>query len=330
MVSDKWLAASRRIVFLITRPCPSTHDREKMMKMDELIAGYEPLLARLIDESDGAMYRAFYLLPNPEVKLSVGQNRQFQRVYIIGILERSHLACMTFLARSHRWLNACGAALESSNILGFAASLRGFLESAADGFDVIGYLPETLKDSFEHIYALLYEADQRDAPAIIIKELEDRLIHYAFATRQPKIGPSMPHHVAKSQADYIRAFEKFGTSGAKNLYADLCALTHPSSESVNCFLIEGDHLVSFTAQHDDTAIEIILRTYEECIANMFQYSLNSALLALAYLSRLNSDWMGPRDVEVNAIGRTGSQLKQVDEFVKKRLKSGATPTGIRR
>jgi len=300
------------------------------MKMDELIAGYEPLLARLIDESDGATYRAFYLLPNPEVKLNVEQNRQFQSIYLIGILERSHLACMTFLARSHRWLKTCQTAIETSNILGFAASLRGFLESAADGFDVIGYLPGALKNSFEPIYLLLYEADECNHPAIIIKELEDRLIHYAFATRQPKIGPSMPHHVAKSQADYIRAFEKFGAPGAGNLYADLCALTHPSSESVNCFLIEGDHLVSFTAQHDDTSIEVILRTYEECIANMFQYSLNSALVALAYLSRLNSDWIGPRDMEVNAIGGTRSQLKQVDEFVRTRREGGAHPAGLRR
>jgi hypothetical protein len=300
-----------------------------MMKMDELIAGYEPLLARLIDESDGAMYRAFYLLPNHEVKLSIEQNRQFQRIYLIGILERSHLACMTFLARSHRWLKACKAALETSNILGFAAALRGFLESAADGFDVIGYLPGTLRDSFEHIYALLYETE-RDAPGIGMKALEDRLIHYAFATRPPKTGPSMPNHAAKSQAEYIREFEKFGAAGAGDLYADLCALTHPSSESVNCFLVEGDHLMSFTARHDDTAIEVILHRYEECIANIFQYSLNSALVALAYLSRLNSDWIGPRDREVNAIGGTESQLEQVDEFVRTRREGGANPTGVRR
>jgi len=300
------------------------------MKLDRLIAGYEPLLARLIDESDGAMYRAFYLQPNPEVRLNVEQRKEFQRVYVIGILERSHLACTTFLARSHRWLRACGAALESSNVLGFAASLRGFLESAADGFDVIGYLPETLKGSFEHLYALLYEAGQRDAPAIIMKELEDRLIHYAFATRQPRIGPSMPNHTAKSQADYIRDFERFGASGAGDLYADLCALTHPSSASINCFLIEGDDHVSFTAQHDDTAIEIILHKYEECVTDIFQYSLNSALVALAYLSRLNADWIAPRDAEVNAIGRAASQLKQVDAFIRSRAQHRAVPASLQR
>jgi hypothetical protein len=276
------------------------------------------------------MYRAFYLQPNPEVKLNVEQNKKFQQVYIIGILERSHLTCMTFLARSHRWLKACGAALESSNILGFAASLRGFLESAADGFDVIGYLPETLKDSFEHIYALLHEADQTDGPAIIMKELEDRLIHYAFATRPPKTGPSIPNHAAKSQADYIREFEKFGASGAGKLYADLCALTHPSSASVNCFLIEGDHLVSFTAQHDDTSIEVVLRRYEECIPNIFQYSVNPALVALAYLSRLNADWIAPRNAEVNALGRAESQLKQVDAFIRCRAQHRAVPASLQR
>jgi hypothetical protein len=307
---------------------PHDLDLGRMMKINGLIVVYEPLLARLIDESDGTMYRAFYLQPNPEVKLSVDQVRQFQRIYLIGILERSHLACMTFLARSHRWLKACRGAIETSNILSFSASLRGFLESAADGFDAIGYLPGTLKDSFEHVYSFLYELDERNT-AIIMKELEDRLIHYAFATRQPKIGPSMPNHKAKSQADYIRDFEKVGAWEAGNLYRDLCALTHPSSESVSCFLIEGEHLMSFTAQHDDTSIETILYKYEECIMNSFQYSLNSALIALAYLKRLNSDWIGPEDVEVNTIGNTGSKLKQVDEFVKSHIKNGATPTSLR-
>lgn len=300
------------------------------MKINELIATYEPLLARLVDESEGAMYRAFYLQPNPEVKLSDDQVRQFQRIYLIGILERSHLACMTFLARSHRWLKACEYAIKTSNILGFAASLRGFLESAADGFDAIGYLPGTLRDSFEHCHSLLYGQDERNTTAVFMKELEDRLIHYAFATRQPKIGPSMPNHTAKSQADYIREFQRFGVWEAENLYGDLCALTHPSSESVNCFLIEGEHLMRFTAQHGDTSIETILYKYEECIAGIFQYSLNSALMALAYLKRLNSDWVGPKDVEVNAIGSTESNLEHVDEFIRSHHRSGVITTSLRR
>lgn len=300
------------------------------MKIDRLIAAYEPLLARLIDESDGVMYRAFYLQPNPAVKLSIEQVKQFQRIYVIGILERSHLACMTFLARSHRWLKSCRTAIETLNILGFAASLRGFLESAADGFDAIGYLPGSLENGFEYIYVLLHEPDAKDTTSVMMKELEDRLIHYAFATRLPKIGPSMPNHRAKSQADYIREFEKAGVSEVGSLYENLCALTHPSSESVNCFLIEAEHLMSFTAQHDDTSIELILHKYEECIANIFQYSLNPALIALAYLHRLNCDWIGPQDAEINTIGSSANKLKKVDEFVRSRSQRITVPTSLRR
>jgi len=54
------------------------------MKLDRLIAAYEPLLARLIDESDGAMYRAFYLQPNPEVKLNVEQGKNSSAYISLG------------------------------------------------------------------------------------------------------------------------------------------------------------------------------------------------------------------------------------------------------
>jgi hypothetical protein len=299
------------------------------MNLNALIAGYEPLLARLITESDGSMYRGFYLQPNPEVELSIEQSRQFNLVYLIGILERSHLASITFLARSHRWLNSCRTAIETSNILGFAASLRGFLESAADGFDVMRYLPETLYQSFEHIYALLHEPHVKDIPQIAMGEMEERLIHYAFATRQPK-GPCLPHHRAHSQAEYIREFEKAGVPDVGRLYEDLCSLTHPSSESVNCFLLEGDHLVSFTAQHDDKSIEIFLRKYEECITNMFQHSLNPPLIALAYLRRLNSDWIGPRDVELSTIGAVKGKLAKIDEFTNRRRQRSVAQTSLQR
>ncbi len=285
------------------------------MNLYTMMEEFEPFLAELLAKSDGIEYIAFYIELGP--KPTREQTRLYFQIYTLGLMERSHLACITLLARSHRWMQACRLAVRESNALSFAASLRGLLESAADGFDLMQYLTPTLAAEFERIYAVL-NSRVDDFTPIVMAELEDRLIHYAFATRPPKGSSPLPHHIAKPNSDYIRKLEKFGAPRLNALYAELCALTHPSADSVNCFTQETDRSMTFVARKDALVIEKLMSVYEESIRSLITFSLNPALVGLAYLRRLKLDWVAPADSVVSTIGNTAETLKKMDEFLRRR------------
>jgi hypothetical protein len=273
----------------------------------------EPLLAYLTSASDGTEYRAFYMEPGPN--MTKEHVRHYFRVYTLGLLERSHLACITLLARSHRWIKASRSAEKHSNALGFAASLRGLLESAADGFDVMQYLPSTLEEAFDQLYVILHSDAGYEFTPLIMTAFEERLIHYAFATRQSRGSAPLPNHTAKTNAEYIGELEKFGVPLAKALYADLCALTHPSAESVTCFVEETESSMTFVAEKDRQVIANLMSKYEDCIDSLIDLSLTPALIGLAYLRRLNFEWTAPSDSIISGFGNTGEILRKMDDFI---------------
>jgi hypothetical protein len=288
------------------------------VNLSTMVEKIEPFIAELLAKTDGTKYSAFYIEPGPNMTRE--QAAGFLQIYTVGILERSHLACVTLLARSHRWLKSCRIAAGEANALSFAASLRGLLESAADGFDLMRYLPATLAQDFEKIYPILNTTGRNFTP-VIMAELEERLIHYAFATRPPKGNRPLPHHTAKSNSDYIGELEKFGVSRLKNLYAELCALTHPSADSVRCFIDETPRSMTFVAQKDNAVIEKLLTEYEECITSLVEHSITPALVSLVYLHRLNPHWVAPEDSTISHIGRTSQTLRKMDEFMDKQSRT---------
>lgn len=54
------------------------------------------------------------------------------RVYWLEILARAHCCSTIAILRTRRWLSAMESSACENNLLSFAASFRGFLESAAD------------------------------------------------------------------------------------------------------------------------------------------------------------------------------------------------------
>lgn len=48
------------------------------------------------------------------------------------------------------------------------------------------------------------------------------------------------------------------------------------------------------------------------------------------LSRLNSDWIGPRDVEVGQIGELKSKLAKIDAFANRRRHGVSVRTSLKR
>ncbi len=290
------------------------------MKINELADAYQSLIASLTEASAGITYFAHFLTPNPDA-IEAGHEldamKAFRHTYLLGILERCHLACMTSLARSDRWLQSACTGAASHNVLGFAASLRGLLESTADAHDVMSVLPDALHKLFPYLYLVFEESDEVARVQIGLEDLENRLIHYAFAGRPPRGVQPLPQHKNKSNADYIRAFEAFGVAGAADLYAELCELTHPASPSVFCFVDEGTHAMQLNFSRDEALIADILTRYEATIENLTTLSLNPALIGLCFLHRLVDEWPAPTDRTMADIGNVAMRIKQLDAFVEK-------------
>lgn len=276
-------------------------------------SAYTKLIEELQRHAQGQRYFAHYIEPSvPVQELSHEQAEDYVDVYLMGILERCHLACITSLARSVRWMRATEQQRDAANILGFSASLRGFLEAAADANDVLMYLLQCLHHSFPLLYLRLHKS-QRNLPVPDLEHLENLLIHYAFARRHSKQEKALPHHANRSNAQYIAGLEAMGASGAKSLYSDLCELTHPAAASVDCFMHATAQESALDFNQDAALIEGILDTYEDTINTALGLSANPALLSLAILSRI-MQVAAPEPRVFAGIGNASAILTQLDRF----------------
>src|SRR5688572_24238752 len=75
--------------------------------------------------------------------------------YWLEMLFRSHMAAVSSLLRSHAWLQGMHRGIADRNVLVFAASMRGFAESASDTVDGLGSVAITLADNFRRIDSIL-------------------------------------------------------------------------------------------------------------------------------------------------------------------------------
>jgi hypothetical protein len=294
------------------------------VKLHDIVGAYCPLIEDLVCRSKGVEYKAMFLQPDLK-SVSHGLRNNYysavQQAYVLGIVERSHLSCLTSLARAARWLVAADQLAEVPNILAFSAALRGFLESAADSFDLMEKLPSVIARSLKYFYIVLNDPNMVDKTFVNLEAIEGLLIHYAFAGRQARGGNSLPYHQNKSNAEYIRKIQDFGVPGASDLYSEMCELTHPASPSVMCFVDQSDRSIVFNPERDNSLIYDVLKKYKETIVLLSQYSINPALMTLALIGRLIPEWPAPSDDSMRSVGSTSKMLWEFDQFLEK-YKSG--------
>lgn len=173
----------------------------------------------------------------------------------------------------------------------------------------------TLQNASKYIYiALKFPKDIRNK-SLNFKELEDLLIHYAYAKHWKKGDEPLPNHRNKTNAFYINCLEEFDVPGLSDLYSELCQLTHPASPSVFCFVDETDKDITFNPNKDSAVINDILIRYENSIERLIQYPLNSAFMALSLLHRLVPHWpAGMTDEQISTIGKMAKILNEFDIF----------------
>jgi hypothetical protein len=163
------------------------------------------------------------------------------RVYWLEILYRAHWAAATSLIRADRWLRGIQDGDRAGNLMVFAASLRGFLESSADTNDALNAVPFTLAEHYEIVSAAL----AGKSAGLAITELEERFLAFTFASKSSPRKESV--YAARNPFDHLAAFKREEPS-ITQMYADLCDIVHPGMSSVLSYSLSADGIAVYVSQ----------------------------------------------------------------------------------
>lgn len=306
------------------------------MKLGDLADLYLPHIEKLLSDSEGVTYVAMHVTPDPESLNQfpkselTGAMVRIQQAYILSLLERCHLASLTSIARLHSWLTATLKMEAAKNALGFAACLRGYIEAGADAHDVMNFVPGSLIKAGSYLYAMLNRPELLTRTAVGFGELEQKLIHYEFASRPPKNGPVLPDHVAAETTAYIRSYEKSqGISGLEALYAHLCDLTHPARGSVFAFLVEERTNTVFTRSSATQVIDSILNDYGDTLQELVSRSMNVSVLTITMLNMITGLWPSAPSRWVASNPSLADSMKRLAAKIDVASRAGVTEDEIR-
>lgn len=210
--------------------------------------------------------------------------RESQKIYWQEMLQRTHFASVISLIRSKKWLEGTVLGLETKNLLLFASSFRGFLEATVDSYYSLESLPTLMALNFKIINSVVRGELNK---CISHEEIENKLIHFQFAKKGKK-GKTPEIKIALSNADYIKSFD-LENLGIKELYSDLCELTHPAAKSVNCFTkeikVSENYSYSVTStETDDIVISKLINKYSNQIEHLLKTGLSLYCICLKILT----------------------------------------------
>lgn len=246
------------------------------------------------------------------------------RVYVEEILFRAHWASLAAVLRNRRWMHGMDAALKYPNFFTFCACLRGMLESAADSYDSLRLVLATIAEHFASFRLAL--SGKVESGAICCTELEDTLIHFTHGRKVEKMEDVPASHRAKTMQQYIATLEASGSNRFRDLYRELCEITHPAAYTVHFFAAaeavdEGEF--KFVDPNDMPFILEIISRYDDTFGALFQKTFNSAFLTLHVLNRFDDDRIKTRGVD-------GIDFSKVPSFfeVKKKMIASQSSSGF--
>lgn len=240
---------------------------------------------QLIDELDLARMTTRYPFESNDEFENILRNnpRKGMRIYWEEILSRSHLCSITGILRTRHWVSAVVSATRDKNLLSFAASFRGLIESAADTSFSLRAVPLTLaRQSSQIIDILSGKSDQ----FLIASELEGYLIHFAHAghlsSSEAKKNP--PHHKARGTREYIDILEQGKVASVLKCYREMCDLTHPGQSSVWMWLKHKQNEVHLSAGQDESIITRYLEENTNTFIGLMMFGFNPSILTLRILN----------------------------------------------
>lgn len=234
-----------------------------------------------------------YSIKDPE-KFAKLQISDIQRTYWIEILQRSHWAAISSIQRNLKWMDGISLSISNSNMLLFSASLRGFIEASADSMTALVYVPLSLAEHFGRIQNAL-NGNTTGNEVLIIPELEEILIHFAFAKghskEERKNQQIESSHIAKTNTEYIKVLDQNIANGpVYQLYSFLCQFTHPAANTIFYSIQQtyADLESEFSyIEGDDKAIVKALSQFDTAISDACQYSFNAAFVLLKTLNEFD-------------------------------------------
>lgn len=208
------------------------------------------------------------------------------RVYWTETLQRTHLAAVTAILRSRRWLSGVVDAADENNFLALSASLRGLMESAADASTA--FLGTPLKLAQFHSSITVCLAGQATT-VLVSSELENELIHYSHARhlKRSERANAPTSHQARRVQEYLNIFGDQNADNVSRCYRDLCDLTHPGASSVWMWLASEDPTGSafrLSTHQDETLIAEFLRQYATIPLELLMFAFNGPLITLSILN----------------------------------------------
>jgi len=241
----------------------------------------------MIDELGLTNLRTRYIFSkNEDVKpLILDDPGRFMQIYWGEILARAHLTAITSILRNRHWVSAVIAAAEDKNLLSFAASLRGLIESAADSQTALKHIPRRF--AINHAQIMCALSGKLERVNLLDGEMEDKLIHFAYArklTKAERAEVPESHQVMKVR-DYIDELEEAQVHNIVECYDKLCDLTHPGASSVWMLLHSVNDLeMELIAGQDDSEISRFLNDYRRTILDLIMLAFNPGIITLRVLN----------------------------------------------
>lgn len=157
-------------------------------------------------------------------------------IYWREILYRAHFAASTALLRLREWLAGALRSHSDRNVLMLAAGLRGLLEAVGDTWQGVADVAPTLADHHTVVRDAL--AGKLSDQLYLLPELENDLIHFAYARKKHEGEYSPRLHDAKSAHECVSVLAE-SVPDVMAMYATLCEYSHPASPTVFRFATEG-------------------------------------------------------------------------------------------
>lgn len=124
----------------------------------------------------------YKFVPNEEFESILKRSAaKANEIYWREIFYRLHFTSVSAILRSRRWVEGIAQETKLKNFFGFAATLRGLIESAADTTTSLKDALPTLAENYREITeALMGHLNDK---LLVCKELEDELIHFMYARK---------------------------------------------------------------------------------------------------------------------------------------------------
>lgn len=241
------------------------------------------LLKEFVYSINGIVYK---IMSDDEFK-KLTKIEEVQYIYWIEIIQRTHFCGVTSIQRVFKWLDSVNISFRENNYYGFCASLRGLIEACADSFYTSGKICTPLASNFGQIEkALNFKA----TGSLLSESIENELIHYTFGR---KLSSDERRNTPESHKalNVIKYLDSLNEPKIKELYSELCQVSHPSTMSLEPFFYadEEHDLILHNQKNDANFNQRILDEYRTEILLAIRYAIVPAIGLLKIINEFKAE-----------------------------------------